>query len=191
MWKALIIGSLATLASASSALACSCSCQFDMHVSDYVRGAQIFWGIPIESRYEQTIAPNGRPVHKVISRVKVIEGYNRLQNGAEITLNSSPDDGASCGVQLNTGVTQFIVAGSNNGLSSCACPPPAGYLLDYLKDGKDRYLPDLNDCWDNKNENQRYKQTKKCKVWADAPDDYSAEHSERMNMYRRMRGEAE
>ncbi len=159
-----------------------------MHVSDYVQDAKIFWGIPTESKYVKTTTRSAWTRHRVVSKIDVLEGYGRIQNKSEITVISSADDGASCGEQLNVGVPQLIITlGEKNSISSCNCPPPTAYLLDYLKEGKDRYLPDLDDCWDSKNKDRRYKSTEKCKVWAEAPDDYSAVHQERMDMYRRKR----
>lgn len=188
MIRAFILGIVVSLLTASTAFACSCGCNFDFHVSDYVKGTKIFWGVPLESRYE-TSKIDGRRYGAVSTRVQVLEGYGRILKDTQITLQSSPDDGASCGIQLYTGVPQFIVAGSNNGVGSCNCAPPEAYLLDYLVKGKDRYLPDLNDCWDEDNDDRRFKPTEKCKVWADAPEPYSGLGAEERRIYKIFRSE--
>ncbi len=189
MIRAFIIGIFLSLLSATSAFACSCGCRFDFHVSDYVNGAKIFWGVPIESRYKVSKHPDGWRDEVVTTRVQVLEGYERILKDTEITVYSSPDDGASCGIQLNMGVPQLIIAGSNNGIGSCTCAPPEAYLLDYLIEGKDRYLPDLNDCWDSDNEARRFKPTEKCKVWADAPEPFSGLGPEERRIYKIFRSE--
>ena len=137
-----------------------------------------FWGIPKQSSLTSE--------YLVTSEVEVVDGYGRLQVGETITTISQPDDGASCGIQLNTGTPQFIVSSTavdKNIVSSCNCQPPTAYLLEYLVEGKDTYLPNLNKCW----KDDEIKSGKKCKVWRDAPDDNIAEHNERRRIYRNLR----
>ena len=137
-----------------------------------------FWGLPRQSSLTSE--------NFVTSEVEVVDGYGRLQVGETITTISRPDDGASCGIQLNTGAPQFIVSSTaidKNIVSSCNCEPPTAYLLKYLREGKDTYLPNLDECW----KDGEIKSGKKCKVWRDAPDDNIAEHKERMRMFNNLR----
>lgn len=138
----------------------------------------VFWGLPKQSSLTSD--------YLVTSEVEVVDGYGRLQAGETITTISQPDDGASCGIQLNTGASQFIVsstAGDKNIVSSCNCQPPTAYLLKYLVEGKDTFLPNLDKCW----KDDKIKLGKKCKVWRDAPDDNITEHNERRRMYKILR----
>ena len=172
MIRAFILAIFMSLLTASTAFACSCGCNFDYYVSEYVKGAKIFEGLPLASRYETTTTADGWIDKTVTTRVRVIDGYGRIPEDTELTLFSSPDDGASCGKQLYTGVQQFIIAGSNNGVGLCDCAPPRPYLLDYLNDGVDRFIPDIQKCFDHDNDARRFKTSKKCKVWSDAPEPY-------------------
>jgi len=179
MLKRLFIGISVTLLSSNAANACSCFCKFEHNVSEYLENHKAFWGTPIQS----TLTSNDI----VRSEVEVLEGYGRISSGTIIKIDSQPEDGASCGIQLFTGVPQFIVAstnGENNVVSTCNCEPPSSYLLKYLKSKKDTYLPNLNDCWEGDDE---IKSGKACEVWRDAEDDDEAEFSELMRMYKIQR----
>ena len=60
------------------------------------------------------------------------------------------------------GVPQLIIThGEANGLTNCGCEPPLGYLLDYLKNDQDTYLPSLEKCMDSDGD---IKSKKSCKV---------------------------
>jgi len=188
MWKIFSLGLFATLLSGASALACSCGCNFEFTISEYLQSHKVFWGVPTESqleRYERQLGQTDS--YRVISQVTVLEGYGRLQSGTTVEVVSAPDDGASCGTQLYTGVPQLIIAntaGDRNYVGTCTCTPPIAHLLDHLKDGKDIYIPDLNDCW---GENDKIKSGKKCEVWRDAPDEHQLMHAERMKMIKKFR----
>lgn len=179
MRKALLIGIFITLVSPSLASACSCFCKFEHSVSEYLENHDAFWGVPKQSSLTSE--------YLVSSQVEVLDGYGRLQVGDTLIIDSQPDDGGSCGTQLYTGVPQFIVAykDAEKGIvSTCSCEPPFEYLLKYLSEGEDTYLPNINDCW---NDNGEIKSNKECKVWQEALDDNLAQHSERMRVYKKLR----
>jgi hypothetical protein len=161
------------------AYACSCFCTFEHSVSEYLENYHAFWGVPKQSILSSE--------YLVRSEVEVLEGYKRLQVGDMLTIDSKPDDGGSCGIQLNTGVPQFIVAykgDENNTVSTCSCEPPFEYILKYLNEGEDTYMPNPDDCW---HEDGKIKSNKKCKVWRDVTDDYTAQLRERRRMYKKLR----
>ena len=154
-------------------------CNYEHNVSEYLKTHKVFWGVPKQSKLTSD--------YLVSSKVEVLEGYNRLKTGDIITIDSQPEDGASCGTQLYTGVPQFIIAKTaenKNIVNSCSCEPPSVYLIDYLKNDEDTYLPSLNNCW-GKDDN--IKSNEICKVWRDAPDDDAAEFKELMRMHKILR----
>lgn len=179
MLKHILIGVFTTLSVPTIAEACSCYCDFDHKVSEYLQTHKAFWGVPKQSQLTSD--------YNVISKVEVLEGYEQLNSGKLITIESQPEDGASCGTQLYTGVPQFIVASTINNkniVSTCNCEPPSAYLIEYLKEGKDQYLPNLRNCW---NDDSEVKPTEKCEIWRKAPDDDIAEFSELMRMHKLLR----
>ena len=179
MLKQILFGIFATILSPLTAEACSCFCNYDHKVSEYLKTHKVFWGVPKKSQLTSD--------YTVISEVEVLEGYKRIISGETIKIESQPEDGASCGIQLYTGVPQFIIAkkaGKRNISSTCNCEPPSAYLIEYLKNDKDTYLPSLNDCWGNDDE---IKSNLECKAWRDVFNDDTAEFKERMRMHQIMR----
>ncbi len=157
-------------------MACSCICSFEHTVSDYTDDHLVFWGIPIQSQlFSEGIVGN---------EVRILEGYGELSPGDLVTINSYPEDGGSCGYQLNVGVPQLIIATPHNDdafTSTCRCSPPLAYIFEYLNGGEDTYLPNLNNCW---NDNTReINSTAECEVWRDAPFDTEAESQELKRIY--------
>ena len=160
-----LLAGIATLTLAPFAHACSCICTYEHTISEYLDDHSVFWGTP-----KQSVLSSERLVS---TSVDVLEGYSRLNSGETVLVLSSPDDGASCGLQLKVGVLQLIVAhkwDEKLTVSNCPCTPPLSYLIGYLKGGDDTFLPNLQNCRDDSSGN--YKQTGECRVLRDAPNDH-------------------
>ncbi|NNC38097.1 MAG: hypothetical protein HKO02_11615 [Hyphomonadaceae bacterium] len=144
--------------------------------------AKIFWAIPIESKWEGYKSDGEREYSgPVVTKVEVIDGYGRLHSHSELTVRSAPEDGASCGVQLQLGTPQLLTtAGQNNVISTCNCSPPIRALLDYLNNGKDVFIPKLDDCWISEGD---IRSTDRCKVWKNWQDENSLLRKERKRIY--------
>lgn len=152
-------------------MACSCICTFEHTVSEFLEDHIVFLGKPIQSVLTSE--------NLVTTDVEVLEGFGKYDSTKTVQIKSRPENGGNCGVQLNIGVEQIIVARvfeNNNYVSSCKCAPPYAYLLRFLKTNEDTFLPNLNDCW--KEDRDDIKSTNKCKVWRDAPDDWIEEWNE-------------
>ncbi len=175
MWK-LIISLIASTAFVPQiAAACSCSCEFEHTVSDYFEDHILFWGLPTNSLLTKNDLVN--------NEVRVIESYDQLNSREVVKVKSNPEDGGSCGYQLKVGVTQLIVAHTQDSemfVSTCVCSPPIAYAIEYLREGTDRYLPSLDKCWDEKTGDINLES--ECQVWREAQDEWQAERTEFMRV---------
>ena len=157
------------------AKACSCHCKYGHSISEYMQTHDVFWGLPKISRLTSD--------NLVTSEVEVLESYGRLNSNSNVTIISQPDDGGSCGIQLYTGIPQLIISkksGQLNVITNCNCEPPSDYLIKYLKEGTDLYLPNLDKCRDD---DDNIKPTKVCKIWGNISDE-QLKHNELQRMYK-------
>ena len=166
MWRKLLLIAFAPFGLIFQAHACSCGPCPEFSVSEFLNGNQAFFGVPLESRFEEGDSQSIGDT--VMTRIRVLEAYGQMEKGSEITVYSAVPDGASCGIDLNVGVLEFIVVNNHaNFMSSCICSPPTLALIKYLKDGEDVKVPPLIDCVDEDNNDDAYeiKSKKTCEVW--------------------------
>lgn len=187
MSRFFIYAFLSTIFFASSASACSCFCNDGHTVSEFMQDHKVFWGVPVASHWKNEQSQNDRP-HRthVITHVTVIEGYDRIKSNSSLTVQSRPDDGGSCGKQLNLGVLQLIITtGEKNRVSTCQCAPPLPLIVDYLNNNNDTFIPNPEVC---EKPNQPPKTKEICETVSNAwKSERKLQHSEHMKVYRVFR----
>lgn len=142
-----------------STYACSCICMDDQYVSEYASEYEVFWGLPIESKFDR----ENQNQRNVVTTIEVLEDYNlNLSNTVDV---ASASDSGMCGVQLNLGrpelITAYKSADGERVISSCRCEPPLDALFNYLENGSDALIPHSLDCFNPTSDSAK----ESCKVW--------------------------
>jgi len=169
--------------SSQVAHACSCFCEYGHKVSDYMKSHEVFWGLPISSRFD-------RKNETVVTEIEVLESFGRIKKKT-VQVFSAPDDGATCGITVPLAVPKLINAygvstGSLN-MNSCICEIPATPLLKYLNTGEDTYIPKIDKCFDK---DMNPKKSDYCKIWNSSTDDVMLVWKTKLDYIIKLRNEA-
>ena len=160
-----IIALAATLFFPINSKACSCLCEYGENVSETLKNYDVFWGIPISADWKNQSSFSS----SVTTKVSVLEDFNQGL-GDTVSVHSAPQDGASCGLQLNLGDVQLITAYKHDdgtrSVGICNCIPPTLPLFEYLETGKDTYIPNPANCQDS----ARFTDTQNCHLLDDRFD---------------------
>ena len=142
-----LIYTIALLFTAAPAWACSCLATYGKTVSEIVGDDVIIIGIATDA----TVVDNESGASTVRSRVRVLDPLGQSLPD-ELTVSSPEWDGANCGDPPPLGTVKLIHAyraefdGGKLWTGSCMGTPPSGALLDYLEQGRDRYIPSFDEC---------------------------------------------
>ena len=133
---------------APAAMACSCYCEYDKMVSEIIDDATLFYGIPTKSELQKS-GDDWLRIN-INTEVFVLNDFGK-NLGQTVSIVSVPEDGGLCSYQPKVGIPQLITTTKSKvngiiGFSSCECKPPGAALLQYLKTGKDRFIPDPSKC---------------------------------------------
>jgi len=182
MWKFISSLFAFSLILSSTAQACSCMCSYDQYVSDFVQDRHIFWGIVLDNTIEQRpnkYDPSWPDEDWVVTRFQIAEGYGRLQKGTIFT--SAARARSSCRAKFEPGAADLFMASvKNNHVGRCNCEPPYHHLFAYLRDGKNVYLPNPDQC---NEEDAEAMQPPQCAVWHNMSDEYQIYLQERSSVF--------
>ena len=164
---------------APMAYACSCICEFDKPMSELMKDEIVFWGVPIESRWEGK--PSGRQYRNgaVETKIRVLNDFDTGLSRSITVYSYSPRN--SCGQPIGLGaIGLFQVRMDQYGefhQSACSCLPPYKSVKDYLLNKEDFFVPEPDSCDDETSPKSG------CDVW-DESNEWRALTGEIRHLYK-------